>query len=245
MGTEIFSGNHLRAVCYWPDRPALTARFDHWRMQRDGFPMDRPGGNFETSGTACLTIESAQNDWFLNPDLPDLCAALRRFTARYAHVNAIGFSMGGYGALRLAQALHLTQAILISPQISIRPEIAPYENRYLKEAAQIDATADVLPDHPLGGALLYDPTIPQDLAHKSAICQKFTGITPIPCWYGGHPASQSLVEGRQFGGLLQELFRHPMRPGAILRLQKRARENSPRYVKAMQDTLTRRSRQGR
>ena len=54
-----------------------------------------------------MQIQPRFNDWFVNRDTDDLGAAVGPFVAGFDHVAGIGFSMGGYGALRLSAALNL------------------------------------------------------------------------------------------------------------------------------------------
>ncbi|MCP3969874.1 MAG: alpha/beta hydrolase [Rhodobacteraceae bacterium] len=233
---ELFSGQHLRATCLWPDRPRLIVRFDIWRASRNGFPEQSTGSVLEPYGCACLTIHTARNDWFLNPDLPELRRVLRGFCADFTSVTGFGFSMGGYAALLFAPDLNLGQAVLVSPQYSIRPELAPFENRYRHEAQQIEAHRhrfDTGHGRTLRGALLYDPLWGIDRQHQQLICSEFPALWPVPLWAGGHPAVKIIHDAGKWPNFLQEVAAETVRPGRFLRLHKAARESSEIYFQAM------------
>lgn len=77
-------------------------------------------------GFAHLRRQSRWNDGSLNAET----AALSALRARFDHAWAIGYSMGGNGALRLARALRLDRALLVSPQVTLDPGLIPGETRY-------------------------------------------------------------------------------------------------------------------
>ncbi len=243
QGIPVFSGDRLRATCAWPDRGRLVVRFDFWRADRSGFGIAPPGNSFGRSDCACLTIETAANDWFLNADLPALRRALGHFSARFDQATGFGFSMGGYGVLLLAPDLGLTQAILVSPQYSIRAEIAPFENRYPAEARLIDAHQDHLNleyGRHLRGAVIHDPAIRADRLHKALICDAFPGLTPVPLSFGGHPALGAVHDAGRFHRILNEVLCEDVRPAAFLHSHRQARRVSRTYRAGLGRYLDRR-----
>lgn len=241
---EVFTGEALRAACFWPGRARLIVRFDHWRRDRDGFPMDVPRGKFAASGCACLTIESARNDWFLNRDLPALRLALEAFAKGYDRAGAIGFSMGGYGALLLARELRLAEVVLVSPQFSILPEKAPYEMRYRREAETVLAELDEVGSDrgaTLRGAVVYDPGVAPDVQHTKRICAAYPGLVPVPMWFGGHPALGVVAKHGRYGKVLEALFSGEVRAAELLSLHKQARRKSETYHAGIRQYLARRA----
>ena len=206
--------------------------------------MDVPRGKFATSGCACLTIESARNDWFLNRDLPALRAALAGFAEGYDRAGAIGFSMGGYGALLLARELRLADAILVSPQFSILPEKAPYETRYRREAEEVLAELDEIGGANGGnpkGAVIFDPSVAPDVQHTRRICAAYPGLVPVPMWFGGHPALGVVAKHGRYGKVLEALFSGDVRAAELLSLHKKARRKSGTYHAGIRRYLARRA----
>ena len=230
--TSLYQSDHLRVTCYDPDRPRLIVSFDHWRQDRDGFPPEKPSQYFAKNGLAYMTIYSARNDWFLTPDLAEMRQVLADFTRGFEHVTAIGYSMGGYGALLLARESRANQVVLVSPQSSIFPEHAPFETRYLSEAAGLDPAQDTLAKRPrrgLRGGLLFDPSDRIDRQHSNRITGLFPNIVPVPLAFGGHPAMQAIAGAKMYRLVQQELLRRRIRPAEFLRIHKQARRQSPYY----------------
>lgn len=230
--TTVLSTDHIRVTCYNAERTRLVVAFDHWRSDRDGFPPEQTSEFFARSGVAFMTVQSARNDWFLSPHLQELRRALREFTPRFQRVNAIGFSMGGYGALLLARALKANQVLLVSPQSSIFPQRVPFETRYLREAAELDPALDDLADKPrrgLRGVVLFDSSSQTDTRHKNILTGLFPNLTAVALPFGGHPALQAVAEARLYRKVQEEMLRPRIRPGALLGLHKTARKGSDTY----------------
>jgi hypothetical protein len=230
----VFASTRLRAVCHGARGTRLTVGFDYLRAGRAGFPMRTPPRHLLQAGAAHLMIESAENDWFLNPDLPALRAALNGFTARFEDVAAIGFSFGGYGALLLARALHLRRALLVSPQFSIFPERAPFELRYRQIAARLDPRFDDLDtqaDPALAGCIVFDPRLaPADAAHAALIRTRFPALRSVAMPFGGHPALRLVGEAHLFAKVQSLLQRGEITPAALRRLHRAARVRAPSYA---------------
>ena len=235
--TEVFRSARMRAVCHGAGRARLTVGFDYLRPGRAGFPMRAPPRHLLQPDTAHLIIESADNDWFLNPDLGALRAALAAFTAQFDDVAAIGFSLGGYGALLLARALHLRRALLISPQYSIFPERAPFEQRYRHIAEKLDPRLDDIEaqgDAALKGCIVFDPRLaPVDAAHAALIRRRFAGLRAVAMPFAGHPALRLVGEAHMFARVQALLLRDAITPGALRALHRAARVQAPSYALAL------------
>jgi len=233
----VFQSARLRAMCYGAGRQRLTVGFDYLRPTRAGFPMRAPPQHMLQTGAAHLIIESAENDWFLNPDLGALRVALARFTAQFDDVAAIGFSLGGYGALLLGRALHLRRALLISPQYSIFPERAPFELRYRHIAARLDPLLDDLDaqaDGGLTGCIAFDPRLaPADAAHAALIQARFPGLRAVAMPFAGHPALRLVGEAHLFAKVQALLLRDEITPRALRALHRAARVQAPSYARAL------------
>lgn len=229
----VFDGAHLRARLWLPDRPttALYVSFRQW--------VDEPGSFTETgrvqralaAGLAHLHIQSRWNDWFVNPDTAALTLALKSTRARFMTARALGFSMGGYGALRFSRALRLNQALLISPQVSLDPKVAPWEDRY-PEAQGFDPALGDLATHArkdLNGVIVFDPFHRLDRLHARAIMALLPGIVPAPLVFGGHPGTLVLKGANRFPMLQRLSFSSRLQARDIVRLHRSLRASSPRY----------------
>nr|WP_246849282.1 YqiA/YcfP family alpha/beta fold hydrolase [Rubellimicrobium arenae] len=197
----------------------MVVTFDYRRDGRDGFSPDSHSTNFARQGYSQLAIKTRANDWYVNAETPALEAALARVAAGRA--QALGFSMGGYGALRLARALGLAQAVVVSPQVS---PLADWDGRYRGgltgwDEALGDLRARAMPD--LAGLLVFDPFVAEDRAHAAAIRALFPRLRPVRLAFGGHPAIRTL---RGAGGLcaVQEEAGARRATGAAIRAAHRA-----------------------
>nr|WP_245216524.1 alpha/beta hydrolase [Sagittula salina] len=221
----------MRATTFRPRRRRLFVSFRQRVGTPGNFDEARPVMGFVGNGWAHLHLQSRWNDWFVNPETEALEARLAEFTARYEQVVAMGFSMGGYGALRLARALRLTRLMAISPQFSIDPWVVPFDRRYRAEAAGWDATSGDLTHRctEVGGAVLVDPFKPLDLAHGRLICKAFPKLTLVMLPCGGHPATRAIRQGGRFDWLKTELAEGLADPRAVGRVHRKVRRQSESY----------------
>jgi hypothetical protein len=246
----IFDGPYLRAVMTEPDGPphGLYVIFDHWRQDRAGFAQMTPVAAAIAMGYASLAISSAANDWFLNSDLDALRAVLAPLAARYPVVRASGFSMGGYGALLFSQALRLDYAALFAPQVSILTAIAPFERRWQKEAALIDAAQDDLArmaKRDLRGVILFDPFYARaERLHARAIQAIVPGMTLVPMPFSRHPPTAVITAARGFGKIQKTVIAGTLSATDLRHLHRTERENCAVYVTAMLAAMTARGAPG-
>jgi hypothetical protein len=240
----VFETERVRAVCHNPDRARLSVSFDYLRRTREGFPGKPPSQRFLAAGHAHLIVETAQNDWFLSPDLPKLRGALHDFTAGFDDVAAMGFSLGGYGALLMSRALHLRRVLLVSPQYSIFAAKVPFERRYRKYAAVLDPELDDIVaqgNAELAGAVLFDPLLhPNDALHAALVREAFPGLQAVAMPFGGHPALGLINEAKLFGKVQALMTEPEISAQAVHMLRRRARSATPGYFKRVQKYLKRR-----
>ncbi|WP_273687182.1 alpha/beta hydrolase [Ketogulonicigenium vulgare] len=190
----VFDGAHLHATHFagaaGPNGQQLMVVFDYRKEGRAGFSAATHSSSYARQGYGQLSIRTAQNDWYLNGDTAALEAALPAIAARYTRVHLLGYSMGGFGALRFARALGAKRAVVISPQFSLDSGVAPFEGRYPPLAVTDDlgrhGTAD------LQGMILFDPFVPEDRAHAALIGRAFPGLSRVLLPFGGHPAIRTL-----------------------------------------------------
>lgn len=230
---RVFDGDRLRAELWLPKTPATTLYVTFRQRVPDPgrFADDIPVRRALNEGLAHLRIQSRWNDWFLNAETPALEAALADLRSGYVAALALGYSMGGFGALRLARALGLDQVILVSPQFTLDRAILPAEKRY-PEGKDFDGRLGNLAVHgkpDLAGLVLFDPFRRLDRMHADLITRAMPAIGRAPLSFGGHPATNALGQAGGFRAL-QAIS---LAPGATARevvgLHRRLRAGSPRY----------------
>lgn len=240
----LFEGRYLRATGYGHDAPRIVLTFDFFDSKRRGFrdlvpTRDAPGPD---AGT--ISINTSHNDWFLNPDLGPLLEELEFVLAGKTEVVAVGFSMGGYGALLVSGALSVRRVLLVSPQISIFPEHAPWETRHLKEAALLDPEADDLAScvpPGLEGVILFDPRHMMDRMHARAISDLTPGLRRVALPFGAHPATKKVIGLPGFWALRTQLLNGGLTPRAARAQHKARRTGSEVYQAKLQAYLAERA----
>jgi hypothetical protein len=229
---RIFDGEVLRAEMFFPAGKRLFVSFRQ-RVQSDGaFDVPRPARTFVDAGFAQLHIQSRFNDWYINTETTALEVALAKATGEYGRRVAMGFSMGGYGALRFSGALDLRHVILVAPQFSIHPDVVPWDRRFHRSASRFDPALGDLARfgrRQLAGAILADPFRPADIANARLIQEVFGRIALARVGGAGHQASKVLREGGGFGALQRALRDAPIDLARVLDLHRSARRGSAAY----------------
>ncbi|MDB6452641.1 alpha/beta fold hydrolase [Falsirhodobacter sp. 20TX0035] len=247
-GSEIvFQGSCLRAIGTALDRPRTLVTFDHRERGKADFPAYRCVNRALNHGMGHLSISTAANDWFLNPETEMLRAALRRF-ATDRTVRAIGFSMGGYGAMLFAGDLRLERMVLVAPQYSIFPEHWPHDPRYAPYAVPLDARLDRIPpaegEGP-AGLVLYDPRLqPFDRKHAAGVCRHFPRLRPVALPFGGHPPLQNFERGVGSARILGALLTDRLTPALVRGFHREVRVTSERYQRRLSKYLAARAARG-
>ncbi|MFM7442487.1 MAG: alpha/beta hydrolase, partial [Tabrizicola sp.] len=239
----IFDGDFLQARLWLPDRPttALYVTFRQWEAEPGQFSDRGQVRRALTAGLAHLHVQSRWNDWFLNTETAGLEAALKSVRTRFLTARALGFSMGGYAALRFSKSLRLNQVLLVSPQVSL---LLPGEDRY-PEAAGFDPVAGDLstrarPD--LKGVVAYDPTHRLDSLHAGRIMALLPGIQPAKLSFGGHPGTAALGQAGGFRILQRLSLSSRLQARDVVLLHRELRQTSARYFRERADRLLRRGR---
>jgi hypothetical protein len=230
---RVFDGDNLRAELWLPNTPAHTLYVTFRQRVPDpgSFSDDAPVRRALNQGLAHLRIQSRGNDWFLNAETPALEATLADLRRRFATALALGYSMGGYGAMRLARALDLDQVILVSPQFTLDRAILPAEKRY-PEGKDFDTRLGSLAHHgkpDLAGIVLFDPFRPLDRMHAALITLAMPAIARAPLPFGGHPATNALGERGGFRTLQAISLAPNALASDVTRLHRSLRSESPRY----------------
>lgn len=194
--------------------------FDNYGI---GHGFDRLGFGEEflrQAGVSAIHVLGRQEDWYQYPEMAEAMAAVRQATAGAGRVMTYGSSMGGYAALRFADAAGANAVLAISPQYSIDPQKAPFETRWLQDGQRIEwlpqidgaLTCRALPN------VVFDPSS-DDRRHVDLI-EAEINIRRVALPYCGHPAATFLsdvgllgevVFGALSGGLVADDFRREAR----------------------------------
>lgn len=228
----LFAGKNLRADLFQRGHGRLLVTFDFRTPGRSGFRPLSPSNRFATAGFDQLVIRSAANDWFINADTEALEDALRGAAARYGRVQALGYSMGGYGALRFAKALGLQGVVAVSPQATLDPAIVPWETRYKAEVKGFDPDLGALGSRgmaDLAGIIVVDPFKRLDMAHAGLIQEAFPGLTLARVPFGGHPATRALRQAGKAWIVQREALSDTPRATEIVAMHRRHRREAPIY----------------
>jgi len=179
----LFQGQHIRAylVHGWQDDVVVT--FNHWRAGRAGFDPVASESWITARGLGHMRIQTAANDWYLNPDLAAAQAALRDARKRIPRTRLFGMSMGGSGALLFGAALQADAALLISPSLPRKMQDATV----LQQAAKGPRYT-----------FLYDPKIAVDVWSVTVLSDLFPGSSLVSLHGGGHPATGTIHRAGRF-----------------------------------------------
>jgi hypothetical protein len=235
--TRLLDGEHLRADLVHRGANRLMVTFDYRRLDRDGFGPVVPSEQFAKAGFDQLMIATRDNDWFINVDTAALESVCRDLRKNYTAAQAIGYSMGGFGAFRFSQVLGLSHVVAVSPQVSIAPQLVPFETRYRREARRFDSALGDLTaifDGSLRGHILLDPFNLADLTHARMLQVLFPRVALVRLPGGGHPCTR-ILRGVQRAGLIQTLALDPARgAGQVLSTHRSARASNPAYWRGLQ-----------
>jgi hypothetical protein len=242
---RLFDGAHLRASLFATGgESGLFVTFRHRLAEAGAFAEARPLAKARGAGMAHLFLQTRANDWFINPETSAFEAALAPLARRHARRVAMGFSMGGYGALRFAGALGLQQVVLISPQVSIDPAQVPWDPRYRADSGGFDPDQGDLGNRAvpgLRGLVIFDPFRPLDARHAARIAALFPALELTRFALGGHPATRVLGEGAGVGPLQARLIDGGLDRAGALALHRRARRGSPLYRSKLTQMLSARA----
>ena len=234
---RVFDGDYLRLTRFITGGRKLLVTFDFRLRDREGFVEARHSRQYATKGYDQLSLRSSRNDWFINRDTAAAETVISQVAFGYDEVAMLGFSMGGYGAFRYAQAARATRVLAISPQFSIHPQIVPFEHRYPMESARFNKELGDLTCRTvrgLQGIVLYDSAMLRDANHARMLELLYPDLRLVPLRHGGHPATGVLRESRRIGVLSQALTdpKGP-KPEPILSTHRMLRRESPRYLKLL------------
>jgi len=204
--------------------------FDHYAI---GHGFDRPGfgeAYFRSRGISAIHVMGRAEDWYQYPDMAAALATVRAATAGAERVVTYGSSMGGYAALRFADAVGATDILALSPQYTIDLKAAPQELRWTQDAKRIRWRPE------FGGPIIssaravvvFDPTGP-DQWHGERI-ERDLGCRAIRLHHSAHPVTTYLSEVGLLAPLIDDVLEGVFDPRAFRREARRRRVGNGIYL---------------
>lgn len=176
------------------DQDRWIVTFDHYGIGH-GFDREGFGEDFLRSrGISAIHVMGRSEDWYQYPDLDDALAAIKASIGNAKRIITYGSSMGGYAAVRLADAVGAHATLALSPQYSIDLSRAPFENRWLQDSQRIKFRPEL--NGPIRSRarqiIVYDPmTIDR---HHAALIHRDSPAQHLRTPFSGHPAGPFLGE---------------------------------------------------
>ncbi len=213
-------------------RQVATGGRDRWVVTFDnygiGHGFDRPGFGqtwLEAMGISAIHVLGKAEDWYQYADIDAALATVREAVAGADRVITYGSSMGGYAAIRFADAVGAHSALALSPQYTLDPAVAAHDWRWSQDTGRITWIAAL--NGPLVSrariVAVYDPRGMDDW-HGRRIGDDVDAVL-IRLPYTAHPVATFLSEI----GMLSELVLRTLDgdlDGAAFRRQARARRVS-------------------
>lgn len=220
-------------ACEDVDRWVIT--FDNHSI---GAGFDRPGFGeafLRDHGISAIHVMGVGNDWYQYPDIMTAAAIVRDALKDAGRRVAYGSSMGGYAALRLADAVGADAVLALSPQYSNDPAVVPWERRWEQESQQIEWQAA------LGGRLscraytvvVYD-AFGEDRRHADLIAADIDAIL-LPIRHAGHPVSSFLADIGVLRPMVEDLVADRFDAAAVLEATQRRRRGSSVHICTLAD----------
>ncbi len=167
----------------------LIAFNDSWRHGPAGRLL--PSADMAEMGFSILDIVTRTPNWFPAKDMAILLpSVLAHLAERFPLRATLGFSQGGYGALKFSRVLGASTTMAFSPQFSIDQSIVqtPRFARFFRDDLHL-GMAIGLHDCACPAFVFYDPYDPQDRRHVELIREQ-AEIVEIRLPFAGHATGQ-------------------------------------------------------
>ncbi len=212
------------------DQSRWIITFDNYGIGQ-GFDRLGFGEDFlRHHGVSAIHVLGGGDDWYQYPEMIEAAAAIRTATAGASRVMTYGSSMGGYAALRFADAVGAKAVLALSPQYSLDPSAAPDERRWQQDAQRIRWIPAF--NGPLrSGArpvVVYDPKGP-DRWHGDRIATDIP-VTSVRLPFTSHPVTTYLSEAGLLSQLVFDTMDGTVNGVAVEREGRRRRRNSSVYL---------------
>ncbi len=213
------------------DTSRWVITFDNYGI---GHGFDRAGFAqefLESQAISAIHVMGVQEDWYQYPEMFAAMDTVREAVRGASRVMTYGSSMGGYAALRFADAAGANAVLAISPQYSIDPAKVPFETRWLQDARRIRWLPEI--DGKLTcrarPIIVYDPVMCQD-RQQAEMIRADVDITAIALPFVSHPATTYLAEVKLLKALALGTLAGDLDGLAFKRKARAERRNSGLYI---------------
>lgn len=181
-------------------------------------------------GFSMIAVLGRDNRWYQYPEMRQALECIAAVTRQAEKVLTYGSSMGGYAALRFADAIHANIVLTFSPQYTADPRAFPFERRW----RGVGRTIDWLPEWrgrltcratPL---VFYDSRFWPD-ALQAALIARDTPTQRIALPHAGHPVTQFLHDIGLITGLVPALLEDRFDVEDFQHAVRAARDSSRKY----------------
>ena len=218
-------------------RQVATSDLDNWIVTFDNYSIghgfDRPGFAqdwLRTQNISAIHVMGRGEDWYQYEDIAEALATVRAVVEGAPRVMTYGSSMGGYAAVRFADAVGAHSALALSPQYTLDPEIAGHDRRWAQDAQRIGWIKSL--NGPLTTqsrvVVVYDPN-GLDGWHGERIAAD-AAVTSIRLPYTAHPVTSYLSEIGVLAELVVRVLHDILDPVAFQRDARRRRVDSGVYL---------------
>jgi hypothetical protein len=218
------------------DGAACVVTFDSYHQEPG---TDRPGfgeAYLAERGVSAIHIVSHGNDWFQYPEMMAVLAIVREACAEYDRRMTYGSSMGGYAALRFADAIGADAALALSPQWSVDPRKAPFETRWAQDRRRIRFLPEL--DGPIRSVprmlAAFDPALSLDRVHAQALADE-APIELLELPYAGHPCGPFLSDIGLLHPLVSTMLAGTFDQKRFMHESRHRRGRSPSYLATLAD----------
>lgn len=223
-----------------PDRDRYVVTFDNYGI---GHGFDRPGFGQDwlaAQGISAIHVMGRAEDWYQYPDIEAALSAVRAATLGASKVITYGSSMGGYAAIRFADAVGAHRALAFSPQYTLDPAVAGHEARWSQDSRRIRWRPELNRAIRCSAeaVIVYDPCGP-DRWHADRIAQDVP-VAHVRLPHTGHPATTYLAEVHLLAPLVLSVLDGPIDARDFQRRARALRGSSGVYLGDVAARLSRR-----
>jgi hypothetical protein len=234
MRRTIYRSEHLHAFATYPHPPSDDLVVIAFQHRAENLTLDSPGFGesfFNKQNTPSVHVNCRSNAWWQYDDLPACLASVKSVVSNFTKRVTYGSSMGGYAALRFADAIGANAVISASPQYSPRSEVISLETRYQTDIENVafihENTSQSFEDIPR--YLLFDPYFPADKAHAHRYLQHGR-VTLVPMPAAGHPCLLLLAEQGTLKDVLLKMMNGTFDVSLFASQQHSVRRSTYRYL---------------
>lgn len=207
----LFYGKHLRMTTRNEGSDRVIFTFDNYKKDRSNWDAPHGGTSFTAQGFTHVRTTSRRNDWYLNPDLPEVLSIVSDYAAPFRRKHGIAMSMGSYGLYLFSRVVEMDQVLFFSPQVVYSPDLAPFDPRYPPDmiapefAAESFAMMEEGAPSASGCVIVYDPLIELDEQHARALGKRFVRPRFMALKGSGHPSALYLSLAGQWQQVVKSI----------------------------------------